>query len=426
MAKLKKVGVLYRAVQFEVLPNEAEEQVLWTISKNLVHVWNEALAERMVVYDEFLAPLYAEMKEAPDEKEIERIKRRIRAALRDHRITLFDQIKALTPRRDADETFAAVPRNWQEETLDMLEGDFKSFFALRRNGDWDARPPGPRKEGNFCEITGRMGFKGVIGLEGAKFVLSCRNISEDSFVFLIPPYQAEKLAHRESVKKFTLFRDERDPKKPGRFWISLVYELKKPEERPFIPEDAVYLALGASYIGVLSPNGEEVIKFWRPDKHWQPRIEKVKERMKALPRNGSLKWQKQNSAKRTMEKIKSRQQRQNHREVVAGLLGKDAAERALGHGVHFIVSEMIVRSKEGKIADRSKKERGGVLGLNWSAQNTGSIAEFTAWLRIKAAERGGTVRTHRLSYFPKSEGTGRENKIALARALRESFLSTVR
>lgn len=433
VAKRKKTDVLYKTVKFEVFPNEEQEHILWTISCNLALVWNEGLAERRRIYDEFLHPLYEELKEVRDRDDAEaceEIEGRLRTAREKHRITHFDQNNALTPRRDADEMFAAVPRNWQEETLSMLAGDFVSFFTLRRNGDLDARPPGPRKDGDFCQITGRMGFRYMYdpsSLEGSHVVLSCKNLSKDPFVFPLPKHQAEELRpYVDGVKKFILSRDERDPKNSGRFWLSLSYEFEKPEEKPFIPEDAVYVALGASYIGIVSPKGEEVVKFWRPDKHWQPRIERVKERMKALPKKGSLKWQKQNNAKRAMEKIKSRQQRQNHREVVAKLLGDEAAERVLGHGVHFVVSEMIVRSKEGKIADSSKKNRGGVLGLNWSAQNTGSIAEFVAWLRIKAAERGGTVRTHRLSYFPKSEGTGRDNKIALARALRESFLSTMK
>lgn len=427
----KKTDVLYRAVKFEVFPSEEEERTLWVISRNLALVWNEGHAERNRIYNEFLAPLYEELRvarEGEDPEACGEINVRLRVARKKHRITHFDQNYTLTPRRDSDKELAAVPRNWQEETLSMLAGDYVSFFKLRGNGDLDARPPGPRKEGDFCEITGRTGFKyvcGSSGWEGSHLILSCRNLSQSPFVFPIPGHQAEEIApHAERIKKFILRRDERNPKDPGRFWLSLSYEFEKPAEKPFVPEDAVYVALGASYIGIVSPRGEEVIKLWRPDKHWQPRIESVKARMKTLSNKESLKWRRRNNAKRVMERIKARQQRQNHREIVAGLLGDAAVERALGHGIHFVISEIVIRSKEGKLADRSKKERGGVLGLNWSAQNTGSIAEFTAWLRVKAAERGGTVQTHRLAHFPKSEGTGSDNKIALARALRESFLSS--
>lgn len=420
MAKGKpKEGILYRVVKFEVHPDEAQLAVLRKVSDNLWMIWNEALEERQKLFDTYIAPLYERLKEAAAKQDapgIAEFRKELAMAHKEHKITLFDQINALTPRRNADNAFARVPRNWQEETLDTLNAAFTSFMALRKNGDPKARIPRRRSEWDFCEIPGRFGFKVI---EGKEVALLCGNLSgETKFTFPIPEqYQQKQLARASVVKKFTLYRDEPDMRKPGRFWISLAYEIPKPQEKPFVPEEAVYVSLGASSIGIVSPNGEEVIELWRSDKHWKPMADTLDERMKR-GNKGSRKWRKRHVAKLKMLRIMGAQQKQDRREIVA----LDLLRR---HGVHFVVSDLVIRSKKGKLADASKPERGGQLGLNWSAQNTGSIAYLVQWLEEKAKENGGTVRKHRLPPEQVPPGEGHENKIPMARALRADFLRSL-
>ena len=123
----------------------------------------------------------------------------------------------------------------------------------------------------------------------------------------------------------------------------------------------------------------------------------------------------------------ARQQKQDRREVVAIDLVEQIVENIVsGHGVHFVVTDLEVRSKKGALADSSKKERGGSLGLNWMAQNTGTIAYLAQWLGQKAQEQGGTVRKHKLPYeaLPRGLPEGHENKIKMAHALRNDFLTS--
>lgn len=427
MAKGKERGVLYRVVKFEICPDEAQLAVLRKISDNLWLVWNEALQERQTLFDTYIAPLYERIKEALERQDVSGVsglRKELALVYKEHKITLFDQINALTSRRHNDSAFARVPRNWQEETLDALDGAYKSFIMLRKNGDPKARTPRLKSAEHFCEIPGRFGFKVI---EGKDVALLCGNLADDTkLLFPIPElYQQGKLARAVGVKKFTLYRDESDMRKPGRFWISLAYEIPKPEERPFMPEEAVYISLGASSIGIVSPKGEELIKLWRSDKYWKPTVDSVDERMKQSTK-GSRKWHKRRAAKLKMLRIMSAQQKQDRREIVAtDLLEKTIGDLVLGHGVHFVVTDLVVRSKKGKLADASKPERGGQLGLNWSAQNTGSIAYLVQWLEEKAKEHGGTVRRHRLLIAPPNLPQGHENKIAMARALRDEFLRTL-
>lgn len=411
MAKGKKKDTLYRVVKFEIHLNEGQLAILRKVGDNLWQVWNEALEERQKFFETYIVPIYEELKKAVPAEAVG-LRARLKAAYQDHNVTLFDQINALTARRKIG-SFCHVPRNWQEETLDTLDGAYKSFLALRRNGDYDARPPRSRGEWEFCEIPGRFGFKIVDGV----FRLSCGDIGDGAtFDFPIPEYAKGQLARALAVKKFTLYRDERDMRKPGRFWVSLAYELEKPETKPFTPEEAVYVSLGASSIGVVSPKGAEVIELWRSDKHWKPNTDTVNERMKKC-KKGSRKWRKRHAARQKMFRLMGAQQKQDRREVVARDL--------LRHGIHFIVSDLVVRSKKGKLADGSKLERGGALGLNWSAQNTRSIGYLVQWLEEKAKEHGGTVHKHHLPPERVPQGSGRENKIPMALALRDDFLASL-
>lgn len=407
MAKGKKNDtVLYRVVKFEIHPESEQLALLQKVSDNLMIVWNDALLERQRLFERHHQPLYEAMKTA-GESELVGLRTALKAAYRDHRITLFDQINALTARRCGGSAYAQVPRNWQEETLDTLNGAYSSFLALRRNQDKDARPPRLRGAWDFHEIPGRFGFKILDG----SFVLSPGGGA--TFTFPIPEHQQGKLADALRVKKFTLFRDERDIRKPGRFWVSIAYEIHRMAETPFDPHRAVYVSLGASSFGIVSPKGEEVLSLWRPDKHWKPKLDALEERVKQCAK-GSRVWKRRTAARITMMRKMAAQQRQDQREAVARDL--------LRHGVHFVVSDVSIRSKKGKLADAEKPERSGPLGLNWAAQNTGSMAYLISWLEEKAKEHGGSVRKHKLTGVLPA-GQGEEVKIPMARALRESYLA---
>ncbi len=460
----EKSEKIYHTQKFEIVLDTAQLSVLLQVSDVLKQVYNAALSERQGAFETHVAPvlgLIRDAKKALADKEENFIidgrqmspKEAIRElSLRYNNIpTLFDQINQLTKKRK-DPIFAAVPRNWQEETLDRLHGAYASFIALRKNGDMDARPPRERENGFFQKIPGRKGFKVV----KQKIVLSC---NETTFSFPIPDYQWDrileavlarfmqdsgkilgdelnKLSARKKIdflctqqewsiqgvektlasiiKKFELYRDEPNLAKPGRFWVSITYELPAPETVPFDPSKATFVTLGASSMGVISPRGEEVISIWRSDKHWEPQIGLVKNRMKKRTK-GSRGWNKLQSAKRIMEEKGSRQRLQNEREIVAHLLEK--------YGKNFVVTDMVVRSKEGKLADGKNPHRGGVLGLNWQAQNTGSLSRLCLLLEQKTREIGGSVHTHKLILKERPLAKGADVKIWMARKLKDSFLS---
>jgi hypothetical protein len=444
-------GVIPRVVKFEIFPTPEQAQVLSKVNENLLEVWNTGHAERQEVFDAHFAPLYEELKalgikaragEDVSEEEKE-VKARLRKATKDNRIiTDFDQINALTAKREADNEFANFPRNWQEQTLIVLYGGLKSFMKLRKQRDLDAKPPRARVPGFIYEIYGRSGFRVDSTDEVAEYrkgrnkgrkvrikeiKLSCKKVAGGvNLVFPLPRYQSDILCKAEesgkfALKQFTLRRDERDRAKPGRYWISIAYEYARPDQVKDSVDRLVFVSLSASYVGIVSPKGEEVVELWRPDIHWKPKIDAVIDRMKNCKEN-SAKWRKRNKAKRIMQVIMAQQQKQNQREV--------PVKAILPHGVHIVVQDIVVRSKAGKLADSSKKERGGSpLGLNWGAQNTGSFARLVAQLDEKVKERGGSLRRHSIPIEEPDplavEDVQKRMALSSARTLRKSYLQSL-
>ncbi len=407
MAKRKageEPDVLYRVAKFEIFPTSEVLAVLVRMSTVLREVWNDALWDRLVV-SQNLYPLW---KRSVGEEVARTLSSWFAPGL-------FDQINKLTLMRNEHLNWRAVPRSFEEETLDGLEAGFKSFFELKKRGDVDARPPKFRYEGDFTEIPGRFGFK----VEDGNFILNPGGFvgEEGKLRFPIPEYQQELFRRAKRLKKFTLYRDERSLDKPGRFWISVAYEIEKPDVVALVPDDIVYVAIGASSVGILSRERAEVIKLWRPDKYWKPKIESLEKRLEAcLP--DSRKWHRLNQAKRIMQKKMAAQQKQDQREVVA-------LDLIAGQAKHFVLKDFVIRSKKGKLADGSDLERGGSLGLNWMAQNTGSFARLAAQLEEKAKERGSKVHYHRLVLDEAPPSIGHKNKLWMADKLRESFLASL-
>ena len=391
MAKGEERPVLYRAVKFQIYPSRTQEEILLRVSENLRDVWNWALASRVAQFELWKAK----------KDEGEGAEKEVRLP------TLFDQINMLTTLRE-DGVFASTPRNWQEETLDRLNGSFLSFFSLVKKGDKDARPPRAREEGFFQVIPGRSGF----ALKNGRVTFAPNCFGRDVLSFEIPDYCIEKLAEGK-IKKFVLSRSKANLSERSTFWVSIVYEIQQPDVVARDDRNTIYLALGASSIGLLACDKEEVIDLWRPDKHWKPKIDSIDVRLKSPTLvKGSKKWKKLAQARRTMFEKMSRQQRQNHREIVATLIGL---------GRHFVVTDYVVRSKQGKLAKGDESERSGSHGLNWAAQNTGSIADFVSHLEEKAKEFGGSLTKHKLIEVPRGIGRGHENKIAMVRHLQSEY-----
>lgn len=430
MAKKTKQEYINRTLKFQIFPTEAQEQLLLFVSDVCgeayswgVEHFEEIFREREADW-EFIQSAFAEVyPDAPvPEKEDVPFRRYP---------TFFDLMEPLKWERAKHPSWGRVPFNVLQETIDSLVGSFASFFDLKKKEDPDARPPTKKDGTRFTAIPGlAVSFKikhDAIHIAPRVFNGMCS--------FTIPEYQLRKIndcleIEGGQVAKFIISRKPATLAEGGRYWMSITCKWPRPEVVPVESKhEYVYLALGASSIGVYAPSigYERVITLWRPDKHWMRGITAVDARLDnpALEK-GSIRWKLRSEARRIMYDKMSKQQRQNHREVVASLvkhITKDGVLR--GVGKHFVVTDYVVRSKKSKLADASKKERSGIDGLNFAAQNTGSFRDLVAQLEEKVKEVGGSVVRHKLTTLPpKGIGKGHENKIHMAQHLTTEF-STV-
>ena len=424
--KAEKTPSLVRVAKFPIYPTPEQTATLQKVADNQTSVWNRALEERKAYFEAEIKPFIEARKLSPEDSTLKEGLKVAYQKAPNH----FSQCKLLTDWRRESNDFSSVPCSWQQETLKILEGSFSSFTGLRRNGDTTAHPPRPRAEDGFSEIQGLGSWQlvastlalkpqkplgevhqqAVRNSVGLKIVLSPGKVLPGGveLCFAVPDYQRLILSQAVKLCKFTLSRN-----KKGTFSVSVAYLIPKPEQVQLVPEEVVFVALGSSYIGVVSPKGEETIDLWRPDYHWMLKIAPAKERLKNLLK-GSRAWKRRVKAVDRMYEIMRLQQLQNQREVIVRKLRH--------HGVHFVVLEHSpIRGKKGRLADKSKDQRRGELGLNWSVQNTGSLARLKQLLEQKAAEWGGSVSTLRLEQYPL--GGARERKVPAAKAARTQYLN---
>ena len=231
-----------------IFPTAEQEEVLWKLSERCRLLYNFALAERIEAWKQGGRVRYRKQ-----QNDLPEVKRRY-------------------------PEYGWVYSKVLQMTLRQLDADYKSFFALWKNGYKDARAPRFKGRGYFVAMLyNQSGFM----VERGKVTLS-HFYNEVPLEFEIP----EKFEFGR-VYQVTVFRDGED------FYLSIVYEK---EEKPYV-DNGLYQAidLGVNKIvTAVNSHGKFLdVKNQRPDKYWQPTIEQLQSRRDHCKR-GSKKWKKLN------------------------------------------------------------------------------------------------------------------------------------
>lgn len=433
----KKTNTLPRTVKFPIEPSESEITKLYALSRVCNIIFNWALRQRLLTYQRFLLPVYLRIKSADEQGNgglVNSLKDELKQLFEAHKTKLTfngqngpSGLTALLNRRKLLRQF---PRGPMEETLDAVDAAFKSLFALLKKGDPDAKRSSLRRQRDFYKIPWRYKKDDCVKDERGLVRVSLGK-HEEPLWFPIPPgYQLPKLSERTKTCKLELYRDRRNMAEKSKFQVSITYDIPKPPTEPI--ERIVFLALGASRLGVVFSEGCFCKNLPRPDYHWKPKINALEARIsQCIP--GSRKWKKRIAARSRMFAKLAGQQKQTQYETVKELMTLYRSrnydillKKLLGYGTHFVVTDLKIRSKEGALADASDCTRGGSpTGANWSAQNTGNIGRFIQKLADKAAERGGSVIKRKSPELSSDERqlSGQERKILIAHKLRKEFLA---
>ena len=251
-----------------------------------------------------------------------------------------------------------------QTTLKSLDDNFKSFFALRQNGDEDANPPGFKGRDHFCTLRyNQSGFK----IRDGRIRFS-HFYNDIPLAFDLPEDRTFL-----NVKQVNLFYDDLQEA----YYISIVHEVQ-PDQR--YADNGLYQAwdLGVTKHVAVNTSGKFLeVRNARPDRYWNPKIDAVQSRRDHCKKK-SRKWKRLNRAKRTMERKRSNQLRDFQHKLSRKLIENTRAATIL-------VGDLSVK--------QMPKSKQATPGLNRATQNAGHLSRFIGLLTYKAALAGKRVIT---------------------------------
>ena len=320
--------------KIRIFPTPEQEEVLWKLSERCRLLYNFALAERIDAWKQGKCGGYRKQ-----QNDLPEIKRRY-------------------------PEYGWVYSKVLQMVLRQLDTDYKSFFALWKNGHKDARPPRFKGRGHFVAIQyNQSGFK----VERGKVALS-HFYNDVPLKFEIP----EKFEF-EKVYQVVVYRDGED------FYLSVVYEK---EEKPYVDNglyQAVDLGVDKIVTAVNSHGKFLEVKNQRPDRYWQPTIEQLQSRRDHC-RRGSRQWRKLNrNLKRCQRKCANQLRDFQHK------LSRKMVDNTRANTLIIGALEVKQMAQSENVPKQMKN------GLNRATQNTGTLSRFARFLTYKAQLVGKRV-----------------------------------
>lgn len=320
--------------KIRIEPTYAQEIVIQALSEKCRLIYNFALKERKEAF----------------EKGIKRI---------NYRKQQDDLPKIKLKYPEYDWVYSKV----LQHTLRTLNADFRSFFALWKKGDKEAKPPKFKGKKFFTTMMhNQSGFK----LGKGWMELSHKHPTGTKLRFNIP----EKFSFSK-VCQVTIY------KKDKQYFLSVVYEIKEPK---FV-DNGMYQAfdLGVTKHTAINIQGKfKEFKIARPDKYWKNPITELQSRKDHCKKN-SNKFKKLNillskCKRKCSNQIKDFQHKLSHK-IVTNTKANT-----------IIVGDLSVK----KMCKTNKYQK----GLHYSLHNTGWISRLVWFLTYKAKRIGKrTVET---------------------------------
>ncbi|MEX2739449.1 MAG: RNA-guided endonuclease InsQ/TnpB family protein [Candidatus Wukongarchaeota archaeon] len=254
--------------------------------------------------------------------------------------------------------------------LRRLDGDYKSFLALRRNGDKKANPPRFKGKNHFTTMNyNQSGFK----LDKEGWVEFSHNHPKTTPLrFTIP----EKFDFTDKkVKQVTIFKEDGDT-----FYISIVYERK---EKPYL-DNGLYQAIDlgiTNIITAVNTKGKFLqTKNPRPDKYWQSKIEEIQPKRDHC-KKGSRKWKRYHRKLRKMQRKCANQIKDFQHKLSKKLVENTKANT-------IIIGDLNVKKMSNSNRNKDKKRD---KSLHRAVQNNGCLSRFARFLTYKAKLVGKRV-----------------------------------
>jgi putative transposase len=320
--------------QIRIFPTPEQEEVLWKLSEKCRLIYNFALAERRDSY-----------------------KHGIKGVNYRKQQNDLPMIKAHYTE------YSWVYSKVLQYTLRSLAADYKAFFALRKNGHADARPPRFKGKQYFTTMVyNQSGFK----LEHGKISFS-HNYNDLPLEFAI----SDKFSFDDKkVKQVAISA------KNKRYFATIAYEVKEPRYVDNGRYQAIDLGVTNIVTAVNSQGKFLVVKNQRPDKYWNPKIARIQAR-RDMCKKYSRRWKFFNRIKRKYERKRDVQLKDFQHKLSRKLVENTKANT-------LIVGELAVKMMaQSKNVTKAMKP-----GLNRATQNTGTLGRFVQFLTYKSKRVG--------------------------------------
>lgn len=321
--------------KIRIFPTPEQEEILWKLSEKCRLIYNFALAERRECWEKT-----------------------------GKSVTYTEQQNNLPKIKEEHPAYRWVYSKVLQMVLRQLDADYKSFFALRKNGDKNARPPRFKGKKYFTTMThNQSGFK----IEKAKVILS-HFYNNTPLEFRIP----EKFEF-DKVIQISVFKDG------GGFYISIIYEKT---EKPYF-DNGLYQAIDlgiTKIVTAVNMHGKFLeVENMRPDKYWQRKIREVQFKRDHC-KKGSNRWKRYHKKLRRIQRKCSNQTRDFQHKLTRKLVENTKANT-------IIIGDLNIKEMAKSNRDDTKRDK----SLHRAVHNNGYLSRFARFLTYKAKLEGKRV-----------------------------------
>ena len=328
--------------KFTINPTKKQQKILWELAEACRLLYNHALAERQFLYASY-----------------------------GYSVTYIDQQNALPLLKKLFPRYKQVYSKVLQMTLKKLDGAYRAFFGLQKNGDQTARPPTFRGRDYFFTLCyNQSGFK----VSKNSICFSHQHPSKLPLEFSVP---FDFTGH--TFKQLEIFQETFGK----RFYLAVTYEQ---EELPYT-DNGLYQAfdLGTTEHTAVNLHGkflESIVK--RPDKYWEPKVRSL-QRRKDHCKRGSRRYC---LFKQRLATIKRKNRNQTkdwqHKQSLNLLKNTKANTIIVGNLSPKQMTKNNIKPGKGKKYQNS---------VNRGVHNTGHLGRFVELLTYKAKLMGKRVIT---------------------------------
>jgi putative transposase len=337
----------------KINPTPEQVDVLWKLSEQCRLLYNFALAERKTVWD--------------TEK---------------RSVKYIEQQNQLPELKEKYPNYNMVYSKVLQGTLKKLDSNYRSFFALKKNGDQKAQPPRFRGEKYFMTlIYNQSGFK----IKNGRVIFS-HKVNDVPLSFEIGA-DFDSL----NIKQLEIYNN--DPYKArGDFYVSVVCDTEPTKE---YVDNNLYQAIDLGVTKIVTAVNTKgkffEVKTPRADQYWEKKINPAKSRRDHCigVKKGSKKSRRYLRISKAVSKMSRKKSNQN--KDFQHKLSKKMVENTKANTI--IVGDLSIKEmaqpkiKDGIKEKKTKRKR----SQNRSTQNQGYMGRFVEFLTYKAELIGKRV-----------------------------------